>query len=74
MADILNVKMGSKNLLYILFKMKIENKPYGLNFELWVYLQTILQLESLIAKYFQLKSSFYILYLYFFIFKNYIIQ
>jgi len=65
MADILNVKMGSKKLLYTLFKMKIEDKPYGLNFELGVYLQTILQLESLIAKYFQLKSSFYILYLYF---------
>jgi hypothetical protein len=38
MAHILNVKMGSKNLLYMLFKMRMEDKPYGINFELGVYL------------------------------------
>jgi hypothetical protein len=42
MAHILNVQMGSNNLVYILSKMRMENKPYGINFELGVYLQTIL--------------------------------
>jgi hypothetical protein len=39
-AHILNVKMGSEDLLYILFKMRMEDKPYGINFQLGVYLQT----------------------------------
>jgi hypothetical protein len=38
MAYILNVKMGGKYFLYIIFKMRMENKPYGINFELGVYL------------------------------------
>jgi hypothetical protein len=42
MTHILNVKMGGKNLIYILFKMRMEDKFYGINFELGVYLQTIL--------------------------------
>ncbi len=45
--------------------MKMEDKLYGINFELGVYLQTILQLESLVANYLQLKGSFlYILFLF----------
>jgi hypothetical protein len=42
MAHILNVKMGSEDRFYILFKMRMEKKPYGIDFELGVYLQTIL--------------------------------
>jgi hypothetical protein len=38
MAYILNVKMGSKDLFYILFKMRMEDKAYGIIFELGVYL------------------------------------
>jgi hypothetical protein len=52
------VKIGGKDLIYIFFKMKMEDKLYGINFELGVYLQTILQLESLVANYLQLKGSF----------------
>jgi hypothetical protein len=51
MTHILNVKMGGKDLSYILLKMRLEDKPYGINFELGVYLQTILQLESFVANY-----------------------
>jgi hypothetical protein len=29
--------------------MRMEDKPYGIDFELGVYLQTILQLEGLVA-------------------------
>jgi hypothetical protein len=74
MAHILNVKMGSKNLLYILFKMRLEDKPYGINFELGVYLQTILQLESLVANYLQLERFILNLLYLFYIYFNYIIQ
>ncbi len=38
MAHILNVKMGGKDLLDILFKMRLEDIPFGINFELGVYL------------------------------------
>ncbi len=62
MTHILNVKMGGKDLSYILLKMRLEDKPYGINFELGVYLQTILQLESFVANYLWLECSFYILY------------
>jgi hypothetical protein len=43
MAHILNVKMGSKDFFYILFKMRIENKPYGINFELGAYCFTTIK-------------------------------
>jgi hypothetical protein len=36
MAHVLNVKMEGKNLLYILFKMRMEHKPCGIDFELGV--------------------------------------
>jgi hypothetical protein len=42
MAITLNVKMGCKDFLYIVFKIRMEDKPYGINFELGVNLQTIL--------------------------------
>jgi hypothetical protein len=42
MAITLNVKMGCRDLLYIVFKIRMEDKPYGISFELGVYLQTIL--------------------------------
>jgi len=50
--------MGGKDLLYILFKMRMEDKPYGTNFELGVYLQIVLQLKNLIINYLQLEGSF----------------
>jgi hypothetical protein len=46
--------------------MKMEDKPYGINFELGVYLQIVLWLENIIANYLQLEGSFYILYFYFY--------
>jgi hypothetical protein len=49
MAHFLNSKMWGKNLLYILSRMRIQDKPCGINFELGAYLQIVLQLESLIA-------------------------
>ncbi len=61
--------MGGKD-LYIIFKMKMENKPYGINFELGVYLQIVL-LKNLIANYLQLEGSFYILYFYVYFCKLY---
>jgi hypothetical protein len=67
MPYILNVKMRNKDL----FKMRMENKPYGINFELGVYLQTTLQLESLVANYLQLQGSLYILYIYIYFCKLY---
>jgi len=62
MAHFLNLKMWGKNLLYILFKMRTQDKPYEINFKLGAYLQKKLQLESLIAN-FQLYNLFQILYL-----------
>jgi len=58
--------MRGKDFLYILFKMRMENKPYGINFELGVYLQIVLQLKNLVINYLQLEGSFYIFYLYFY--------
>ncbi len=46
--------------------MRMENKPYGINFELGVYLQIVLQLKNLVVNYLQLEGSFYIFYLYFY--------
>jgi hypothetical protein len=46
--------------------MKMENKPYGINFVLGVYLQIILGLENFVVKYLQLEGSFYIFYFYFY--------
>ncbi len=56
------MKMGGKDLLYILFKMRMEEKPYGINFELGDYLQIVLWLKNLVTNYLQLEGSFYILY------------
>jgi hypothetical protein len=51
--------------------MRMEDKPYGINFELGVYLQIVLQLEKLVVNYLQLEGSFYIFYLYFYFCKLY---
>jgi hypothetical protein len=71
MTHILNVKMRGKDLLYIFFKMRLEDKPHGINFELGVYLQIVLQLENLVVNYLQLEGSFYIFYHYFYFCKLY---
>ncbi len=60
--------MGNKDFLYIHFKMRMEDKPYGINFELRVYLQIVLQLENLVVNYLQLEGSFYIFYLFIYLF------
>ncbi len=59
MAITLNVKMGCKDFLYIVFKIRMEDKPYGINFELGVNLQTILWLKILVTNYLHLQGSFY---------------
>jgi hypothetical protein len=64
MAITLNVKMGCRDLFYIVFKIRMEDKPYGINFELGVYLQTILRLESLVANPLHLEGSFFLKYIY----------
>jgi len=50
MAHFLNMKMWGKDLCYILFKMRMKNKLYKINFELEVYLQIVLQLEKFSCK------------------------
>jgi hypothetical protein len=42
--------------------MRMEEKPYGINFELGDYLQIVLWLKNLVTNYLQLEGSFYILY------------
>jgi hypothetical protein len=51
MAHIFKVKMWGKNLNYILFDMKMEDKPYRINFELEILLQIILWVENLVVNY-----------------------
>jgi len=62
MVHILNVKMWHKNFLYILFNMRMEDKPYKINFELGILLQIILWVESFVVNYLQLEGSLHISY------------